>query len=81
MGSVRVFHDGSFLTDEAESGGCGSGGLFCADQNITSEKINQISMEFGAEYLQASMKTNKNVPLLHDFSRLVDSVFIFPCCL
>lgn len=81
MGSVRVFHDGSFLTDEAESGGIGSGGLFCADQNITSEKINQISMEFGAEYLQASMKTNKNVPLLHDFSRLVDSVFIFPCCL
>lgn len=38
-------------------------------------------MEFGSGYLQASMKTNKNVPLLHDFSRLVDSVFIFPCCL
>lgn len=33
-------YGGSHLTDEAESGSCGAVGEFCADQNITSEKIN-----------------------------------------
>lgn len=78
MGSIRIFHDGSFLTDEAESGGCETGGLLCGDQNITSEKINQISMEFGSGSLQSSVKTNKNVSLLHDSSQIGRFCVYFP---
>lgn len=51
MESIRVFCDGSHLTDKAESGGCGAVGEFCTDQNITFKKINQICMEFGSENL------------------------------